>query len=103
MPQRRPAPKGIRFGRMNKFDNGDQLAAVLLHGNVVGMVARMRGGGVAGLGVAGQMLRIWQDLTGGDLTGADWPAIRRAVREALTIAPASVILLAAAQERHGKV
>ena len=98
MPQRRPGPTGIRFGRMNKFD-GDELAAVLWHGQVVGMIGRMRGGGVAGLGVAGQMLRIWEALTEEDLTGADWPAIRRAVREALTIAPASVILLEAARQR----
>ena len=85
---------------MNRFPEGDELAAVLLHGHVVGMIGRMRGGGVAGLGVAGQMLRIWETLTGEDLTGADWPKIRRAVREALTIADASVILLAAARQRH---
>lgn len=97
MPQRRPGPSGIRFGRMNRFD-GDELAAVLLHGHVVGMVARMRNGRVGGLGVAGQMLRIRQELTEEDLAGADWPAIRRAVREALGIADASVILLAAARQ-----
>lgn len=101
MPRRsRPGPTGIGFGSICRHeDTGDQFRAVLWRGQNIGMLARMRSGRVGAVGVVGQMLRIWGDCTGESLHGEGWRRICAATRQALAIAPESVIRLEAALRR----
>ena len=58
---------------------------MLLDGACVGVVGRFRAGPVAAVGVVGKWMRILAAATEDDLSGADWPRVRGAVREELAI------------------
>ena len=93
---------GVRTRRLaDDPQTGMEFALVTWRGLPAGMVGRSPIGEVGAVGAVGRWMEVRREALGedADLAGADWNAIRRAVRETLSIPPREVLLRTVLAER----